>query len=443
MRSNNIRVALLHHTGGGNLGDDATLDVVVAEIRERWPDAQITALSMNPLDTMEKHGLPAYPLRRHTWGIGYGANQREKHTQARRGLGHWLQTTRNPIVRLPRSLYGEFAFLASSFFIIRKFDLMIVSGGGQLTERSGPWGFPYAIFVWTMLAKIAGVRRRFLNVGAGPLRHRISRYLVTRSLYAADYVSFRDEDSQLLANAIGFSGESQVFPDSAYCWSPLPSASSRRKRDKPVVGIAPMPFPFCDPREYPGDHQAIYEKLMQKFAKFTATLVEEGYAIELFGSDAGADPACVEDLRKILSSDYGIETPPHEPMHSVQGLLAQMADMDYVVTCRFHGTVFAHLLNKPILAISHHPKVATLMKSIGLSEFCVDIQTFDSADLAARFRRLVRNSEAVRRQLADRSSDFRRQLEKQYDELFPRADSSARYLFKGSKEQREPDVTRA
>jgi polysaccharide pyruvyl transferase WcaK-like protein len=52
MRSNNIRVALLHHTGGGNLGDDATLDVVVAEIRERWPDAQITALSMNPLDTM-------------------------------------------------------------------------------------------------------------------------------------------------------------------------------------------------------------------------------------------------------------------------------------------------------------------------------------------------------------------------------------------------------
>jgi len=40
--------------------------------------------------------------------------------------------------------------------------------------------------------------------------------------------------------------------------------------------------------------------------------------------------------------------------------------MDYVVTCRFHGVIFVHLLNKPILAVARHPKVAELMAGLEL-----------------------------------------------------------------------------
>jgi len=40
--------------------------------------------------------------------------------------------------------------------------------------------------------------------------------------------------------------------------------------------------------------------------------------------------------------------------------------MDYVVTYRFHGVIFAHLLNKPILAVARHPKAIELMAGLDL-----------------------------------------------------------------------------
>ena len=57
-------IGLLDHLGGGNLGDDATLQAVMQNIKSRWPDAKIVGLSMNPDDTQRRHGIAAYPIRR-------------------------------------------------------------------------------------------------------------------------------------------------------------------------------------------------------------------------------------------------------------------------------------------------------------------------------------------------------------------------------------------
>jgi polysaccharide pyruvyl transferase WcaK-like protein len=54
--------------------------------------------------------------------------------------------------------------------------------------------------------------------------------------------------------------------------------------------------------------------------------------------------------------------------------------MDYVVTCRLHGVIFAHLLNKPVLTIAHHPKVTELMAALGLSETAW--RNFNTSELA-------------------------------------------------------------
>jgi polysaccharide pyruvyl transferase WcaK-like protein len=96
-----------------------------------------------------------------------------------------------------------------------------------------------------------------------------------------------------------------------------------------------------------------------------------------------------------------------------------MSAMDYVVTCRFHGVVFAHLLNIPVLAISHHPKVAVLMKDIGLSSYCLDIDTFDLDQLIQTFNRLVANVVEVKGIMAERAAHYRGELERQFDFLFP------------------------
>src|SRR6516164_3045846 len=64
-------IGLLHHLGGGNLGDEATLDAVAYNIKRRWPTAEIVAFSMNPDDTARRHGIASYAIRRKVWRIGY------------------------------------------------------------------------------------------------------------------------------------------------------------------------------------------------------------------------------------------------------------------------------------------------------------------------------------------------------------------------------------
>src|SRR5215510_11466106 len=57
------KIGLLDHLGGGNLGDDATLDAVMQNIKSRWPQAEIFGFSMNPSDTESRHGIRSYPIR--------------------------------------------------------------------------------------------------------------------------------------------------------------------------------------------------------------------------------------------------------------------------------------------------------------------------------------------------------------------------------------------
>jgi polysaccharide pyruvyl transferase WcaK-like protein len=73
-----------------------------------------------------------------------------------------------------------------------------------------------------------------------------------------------------------------------------------------------------------------------------------------------------------------------------------------------------------VLAISHHRKVATLMNDLGLSEYCVDIRTFDLDLLTHAFTRLIENRDAVKARMADEACRYEKALTIQFDRLFPR-----------------------
>jgi polysaccharide pyruvyl transferase WcaK-like protein len=296
---------------------------------------------------------------------------------------------------------------------------MILGGGGQLTDRNGPWGFPYAIFTWFLLAKAARLKCVVLNTGAGPLINRLSKFFITRALLAADYVSFRDEESQALARNIGFTGLSHVFPDNVYGLEISALCSDSPKRHgQPLVGIAPMPYP-ADPPFDPKKDTIIYEELIAKLATFASLLSHSSYRLAVFGTDIGADPEAIQDLRTKLEVDYQVSTPLYQPIEYLKDALIRMSAFDYVVTCRFHGVVFAHLLNKPVLAIAHHPKVTNLMNALGLSKYCVDIRTFDPRSLVDTFECLVNDREEVKCRMASTLKNYKSSLRVQFDELWP------------------------
>jgi polysaccharide pyruvyl transferase WcaK-like protein len=425
----NKKIGLLHHIGGGNLGDDATLDAVARNIKLRWPNAEIVALSMNPDDTQRRHGIVSHPVRRKGWSIGYtptaaGGTLKETVkalTRKYRTVFYLLKAT-SAVVRVPSEVFAELSFLLSSRRNIQSFDLLIVCGGGQLTEKDGPWGFPYTIFKWVVLARSAGVRCIFLNVGAGPLARPLGKFFVTRALQAADYVSFRDDKSQALVREVGFTGESWVYPDSAYALEGITTNGALLERPaQPIVGFAPMPYPGPRDEYLAEKDHVVYDEFLLKLAVFASWLVDQSYRLTFFGTDLGVDPQAIKDLKTVLLNQHGVSSSQdciNHPVKLTHDLLATMSGMDYIVTCRFHGVIFAHLLNKPVLAIAHHPKVKDLMSDLELSNYCIDIHNLDVQMLTEKFASMVVNADEIKTRMAASLARNRQQLETQFDELF-------------------------
>ena len=425
------KIGLLDHLGGGNLGDDATLAAVMQNIKTRWPDAQIFGFSMNPGDTQTRHGIPSYPIRKETWTPGFAVQdsklilkEKLKAAAGKHGLlFKILKAIYAVVYRKPINFVKELVFLAKSFQIIRSFDLLVIAGGGQLLDSwGGPWAFPYTLYKWIALAKLSRVKCYFINVGAGPLVHTLSKYFVKRALLLADYASFRDAQSSNLIQEIGFRRSSQVHPDNVYGLDlPVFNANGNARPVGSIVGIAPMAY--CDPRVYWDKDQAVYDHFIGNLALFGSWLIRSHYSLALFSTDIWFDAQTIEELKVALSDC----TDPvcssrikHEPILTIEKLFSQISSMDYVVTCRFHGVIFAHLLNKPVLALSHHHKVAALMQDIGLSEYCVDIRNFDLDLLTAKFKSLVSNSDRVKRLLAETQVCYKQALRVQFDSLFSR-----------------------
>jgi polysaccharide pyruvyl transferase WcaK-like protein len=425
-----MTIGLLHHTGGGNLGDEGTQEAVMQAIKSRWPRASFVGLTMNPDDTRARHGIPSYPLRRETWTMGYRSDGAPvtPREDAKRRLGKYplafavLRIIYTLAIRIPKTIGQELIFLIRSRRIIRSLDLLIVNGGGQLTEWGGPWKFTYTVFKWVSLARWSGVRCYFLNIGAGPLTSPLAKFFARRALFSAEYVSFRDEESRTLARQIGYTGPAHVYPDSVYSLTVTSHDSTDPRPGRPPI-VAVSPMPYCDPRIFAEKNQSVYDSYIRTLGRFTAHLLRHGCAVALLSSDIGVDPMAVEDLQRALKND-GISAVSHslsaEPVASTQDLLARMSAVDFVVTSRFHGVVCAHLVNKPVVALSHHPKVAALMNDLGLAEYCVrDLRSFDVEGLTATFQALVADQDQIRARMPERLAAYRGRLAGQFDELFP------------------------
>src|ERR1700719_489534 len=56
------RIALLPPYNGGNFGDAAIQDAMIANLRLRLPDAQISGITLNSTSFLERHGAAGFPL---------------------------------------------------------------------------------------------------------------------------------------------------------------------------------------------------------------------------------------------------------------------------------------------------------------------------------------------------------------------------------------------
>lgn len=430
-----IRIGLLEHCGTGNLGDEATVAAVLQNIRVRLPHAAVIGLSLDPSDSKTRHGIPAFAIRQSVFhceqewstgsqkprGAGFKSKLSEMLSEHRFILGLMRAVYQYGVVK-PGKFFREILFLITSLFVVADLDCLIICGGGQLLDRGGPWAFPYTLFKWVLLAKISGAKCLFLNLGAGPLAHPLSRWLVKRSLLLADYVSFRDSKSRALIREIGYGGKAMVAADCVYALE-LPrlavKASRLGARNELTIGVAPTAY--RDPSRYWERNRSDYEVFIRKLAEFCARLVSKGHRLRLFSSDIWFDSQAIADLRAAINKQCGLDNTDlvtTEPVNGVDEFLMQLSQVDYFVTCKYHGVIFAHRLNVPVLAVAHHMKVSTLMEECGLAQYSLDIADFDADNLAAAFDLLTANADEVRERMQRKVVLYQAELNDQFDCLF-------------------------
>jgi len=421
-----MRIGLLDHMGYGNLGDAATQDVVIANIKKRISDAEIVGFSLVPLDTTTRHSIPCYPIRRSNPAPEIAENPairdqfhswRSYKSRARLGLKNirLVYVWAKPLANFVR----EALFWVRSYRILRNIDLLVISGGGQLDDL---WpDQPYTVFKFALLARLARKKVYFLNIGVGPLRNPTNRWFARWAVRLANYRSVRDHDSQERLLQFGVRSDTKVYPDVVYGLELADPVEIIRPRiGKVTIGINPVGF--CDPRVWPKKDVSSYDAYLEKITCFAHWLLAEGYNLRIFTTDINVDRYAIADLKaKLHSKSLALERVDEifpTPGTTVKDVLRQMAGYDVIVTSKFHGIIFSHVLGKPVISLSYHRKMDFAMRAVGHSRFSADVAHFRCEWLIDAFCALIDDGRRIQSECAKAVETNAATLSRQFDGLF-------------------------
>ena len=428
------RIAVLGNYGNRNLGDEATLQSVRQFVSQRCPGAVVCALSEHPAETRQRHGIEAFPS---VVDAGDGGEDREP-TLPRRPLPGGAAGLRGrlkaglkrvpmlfaalrALVNTPRALREAVRYLRFSvrcFVFLRRVDLLVVAGGGQLSDHfEGVWGFPLQLFSWCLLARCAGAQVAVLNVGAGPIGGSGSRVLFRWTLRLARYRSYRDERSRRLIEEIGVHDAGSVGPDLVFGWEPTiepgPEPEGR------TVGL--NVFPYRDWRYWPMYDPAAYAAYVDKISDVALWLLGQGYRVRLFPTQLRADVRVIKDVFEKLAGRLAAgmeERLEVAVIASVDDVAREIRRSDVIVATRFHAIVIAMLMGKPVLGLCNESKMTDVMAQMGQAAYSLSLDSLEVPSAIARFGELQANRDRVAAELADRVARARRTLDGQLEPVF-------------------------
>lgn len=403
----NRRIWLFGHFGLGNFGNESTLQAILYHLRRLLPNHEIICICTGPAATAAAHNIRALPISSTIFDAWRPQNQVAK-------------ALRSAFVGMPCELYRWF----DAFMMLNRTDVLIVPGTGLISDAYGlrGWG-PYSMFKWALIAKMRGCKLLFVSVGAGPVYSRLGRLLVKSALALADFRSYRDPSSLQYLKSIGFPiTHDRVYPDLAFS---LPKDILKHNSDinrlgngnrhRPVVGLGVMLYAGKYSVEKPT--ATTFRQYLDNLAILVNWLLAREYDVRLLMGDLCDRPA-VNEFKCLLKQrlpDYDPSRILDDEVVSVEQLLSQIAETDLVVATRFHNVLLALLNDKPVIAISFHHKVASLMSAMGLSEYCLDINRLKNEELISKICDVERNVGTLKPLIRERAENCRVALEEQYE----------------------------
>lgn len=398
------KIVLFGHFDSTNFGNESTLQAILYHLRRFLPDAEVTCISTGPEATVATHHIDAIPV-------------------AETFVKSWVP--RNPVTGALRKIFiglpSEAYRWVRGFMSLWRTDMLIIPGTGLLTDAYGllSWG-PYNLLKWSLIAKACRCKLLFVSIGAGPVYGTLGKYFIKSMLYLADFRSYRDNSSKQYLEDIGFRADSdRVYPDLVFS---LPEdvipQQDTKKSSRPVVGLGVM----GNAGKYgvSGPSDTTYLAYLEKLATLVRWLLARKYDVRLLSGDV-ADVHARQELRDLLREQLSVCDEGHiidQPICSVEDLLSQIVATDIVVATRFHNVLLALLCNKPVISISFHHKCESLMSTMGLSDYCLDIRDWNTDQLIAKFCDLENNADTIKPLIREKAREFREALDEQYECIF-------------------------
>ena len=403
------KISFFGNFGQGNLGNESTLEAILYNLHQHLPDAEVNCICTGPEATATTHSIAAFPIH----DIFVTPRLLRHHPLAR-----FLWKV---FIGIPRELYRWL----KAFQTLEGTDMLIVPGTQFLSDNlTGPFGWPYLAFKWSVTAKVRGCKLLFVSVGVGPLRHRLSRVFVKVALLLADFRSYRDDFSRQYVCRIGFDAtHDPVYPDLAFSL-PMATIPQGRQSDRgqPVIAVGVKNYRGQYGHTPPQHHtDEVYRRYIDMVTTLVAWLLEHTYTVRLVFGDMSYDPPVLADLRKSLQ-ERAVKYENHqlldEPIKSQEALVLQLATCDVVVSARFHNVVLGLLLDRPVIALSYHEKFSALLDSPELAKYYLQIDHVDASTVIDKLLELQRNRDELKRHIRRRVDECRTALDEQYRFIF-------------------------
>ncbi|MGI8459453.1 MAG: polysaccharide pyruvyl transferase family protein [Propionibacteriaceae bacterium] len=359
-------VVLFGEFGCGNLGNEASLDAVLAWIRTR-PEITIGSITREPDVVAREHAIASVSM--------FGDRSRLS----------WLP---RPLRKVAQKLSDPLTIASR----LRPGQLVVVPGTGVFEQAmSGPpWGLPLSMFGLALAVRARRARLALVGVGASYDTRRSVR-LLTRGIVAlSEFVSVRDEYSKAAFGSIGADAtRTTVFPDVAFSLV----------EDVPGDVVAPATGPaegglrvglgvisYHDPDDHEGGQQ-IAQEYEATITEFCGWLVDQGHQVELLVGDASDGPLAEQVVAAVAGRGPGRACFAGYPDY--RSLLHRVRSLDVVVGSRYHNLIFGLMNGTPVMSVGYADKCERLLAAAGLGSYALRLERVTVDDLQHVFGDLI------------------------------------------------------
>ena len=307
------RIGITGSYGGLNLGDEAILQSIVAQLRKDLP-VEITVFSRDAEDTKRRHGVErAIPVR---------------------------NLSRGEIV--PE---------------IERLDLLLLGGGGILYDAEAR-----TYLREVQIARDKGVPVMVYAVGAGPLNDPVSQAAVRDALEHVEAVTVRERPAQQALEHAGVHRDITVTADPALLLKPAPVPRGVLKHEglegrRRLIGMSVrepgVAAPDLDPDVYHGLLANAADYMVDRFGADVVFVPMERSVLDTQHSHAVIAKMLRAQRATVLKGEY-----------TSGQLLTLMSRFSFAVGMRLHFLVFAALQGVPFVALPYAGKVSGFLEDL-------------------------------------------------------------------------------